>query len=475
MALTWQGTKPLSSASEHVAAIIQSGKATAGDDLWLGKPVPRYTSYPPATLFHEGITTHDYAVAVAAIPANEPISLYIHIPFCRELCLYCGCNTNVTHRNERITHYLAAVRREMTLLAGLSSQPRRINHLHLGGGTPNILSERHLKDLFAALQRAFNFSDCREIAVELDPRHVTPAQVKTLAACGVTRVSLGVQDFKPEVQKAINREQPYKMVEKACHDLRTAGIQHINFDLIYGLPFQTPATMAATAEQVRPLAPDRISLFSYAHVPQIKKHQKALEVYGLPDKYTLLAMESSARDVFCAAGYQAIGMDHFAKPDDSLAKALLEKRLRRNFQGYTDDTAHVLLGLGASSISRTSEGSFQNEREEMPYREIVEKNNLATVRGIHLSREDFLRGALIEELMCNLACDVEDLCRRMNYPVTGLASELEALKPFEKAGLVKREGTRLQLITPYRMAIRVIAQVFDEASKDLNTAASRAA
>ena len=245
--------------------------------------------------------------------------------------------------------------------------------------------------------------------------------------------------------------------------------------MIYGLPLQTPASIAETAEQVRSLSPDRIALFSYAHVPQIKKHQKALEAYGLPDKYTLLAMESSARDVLHEAGYLAIGMDHFAKPDDSLAKAMLEKRLRRNFQGYTDDTAPALLGLGASSISRTSEGFFQNERDEMPYRELVEKGNLATVRGIHLSREDILRGALIEELMCTLSCDVEELCRRHNYPISGLASELEALKSFEKAGLVKREGTRLHLITPYRMAIRVIARVFDDTSKDPNTAASRAA
>ncbi|MDD5585980.1 MAG: oxygen-independent coproporphyrinogen III oxidase [Alphaproteobacteria bacterium] len=450
-------------------------KASAAHDLWLGKPAPRYTSYPPAPVFHEGITAHDYTTAVSAISADEPVSLYLHIPFCRGLCLYCGCHTSVTHRNERVTHYLAAVQREIKLLSGLTSKQRRISHLHLGGGTPNILTDRHLKELFAALNRAFDLGECREIAVELDPRHLTPGQIKTLAACGVTRVSLGVQDFQPEVQTAINREQPYAMVEAACRDLREAGINRINFDLIYGLPLQSVLSLEETAKLVCGLAPDRITLFSYAHVPQIKKHQKALEVYGLPDKFMLLAMESAARDVFSAAGYQAAGMDHFAKPDDALAVAVREKTLRRNFQGYTDDAARALLGIGASSISRLSDGIFQNERDEMPYREIIQKNSLATVRGVHLDREDLLRGALIEELMCYLACDVEEICRRHNYPAVGLASELEALKPYEDSGVIKREGTRLALTTPHRLAIRVIAQIFDRYSSIRPVAASRAA
>jgi oxygen-independent coproporphyrinogen III oxidase len=467
--------QPLKNVAEHAAAMKRAGPGTSGHDLWLGKSAPRYTSYPPAPVFHEGITAHDYAVAFAAIPADEPVSLYLHIPFCRELCLYCGCHTSVTHRNERVTHYLAAVHREVKLMSGLSDKPRRISHLHLGGGTPNILTDRHLKELFAALHRAFDMSHCEEIAVELDPRHVSPSQIKTLAACGVTRVSLGVQDFQPEVQKAINREQPFAIIETVCRDLREAGIRRINFDLIYGLPLQTAASLEDTAKQVCALAPDRVALFSYAHVPQIKKHQKALEVYGLPDHFMLLAMESAARDVFIAAGYQEIGMDHFAKPEDRLAKASKGKKLRRNFQGYTDDAARALLGIGASSISRMHDGFFQNEREELPYRDMIQKGCLATVRGVHLDAEDTLRGALIEELMCYLECDVEAVCRRNNYPVAGLASELESLKPFEESGVLAREGARVRLTTPHRMAIRVIAQVFDRYSNIRPAAASRAA
>lgn len=463
------------SGMDHIASLKRSESRPPAWNLWLGQPAPRYTSFPPATAFHEGVTAHDYAVAIAALTGQEPASLYIHIPFCRELCLYCGCHTSVTHRNERITHYLAALHREMKRLAGLLPVPQQISQIHLGGGTPNILTDRAFKELFAALNSSFDLRTCREIAIELDPRHVSAAQIQTLVDCGVTRVSLGIQDFDGDVQQAIHREQPVALIEQIVGDLKTAGITRINFDLMYGLPRQTPASMEAMAKQVCRLAPDRLALFSYAHLPHIKKHQKALEAYGLPDDVMLLALEGTARDLFESAGYRAIGMDHFAKPHDSLFKALEESRLHRNFQGYTDDPAKTLMGLGTSAISRTPEGYFQNEREEMAYRELVQKGGLATRRGVPLTKEDMLRGDIIETLMCYMTCDLEALCRRHNYPLSGLAAEREALKPFDDAGIIVLDGPVVRLNIPHRMAIRVVAQIFDTTACALPAAASRAA
>ncbi len=437
---------------------------TASTDLWLAKPVPRYTSYPPAPAFHAGVGAREYADSAARIPADEAVSLYLHIPFCHELCLYCGCHTSVTKRPERVTQYGRVLHREIELVAGLWPQARRVSHLHFGGGTPNILSGADMDALFAALRRSFDFSHCREIAMELDPRAVTQEQAQTLAAVGVTRVSLGVQDFQPDVQRIVRREQPYELVAQVCGWLRDAEIRRLNFDLMYGLPLQTPATVAATARMVTVLAPDRIALFSYAHVPQLKKHQQALEDYGLPDKYALLAMDQAARDVLTAAGYVEIGMDHFARPDDPLAVALRNKTLRRNFQGYTDDAAAALFGMGASSIGQTPDGFFQNARDVRDWQTLVDSGLLATVRGIIASDEDRLRAAVIERLMCFLACDIPE----------GFDQELEALRLYEAAGIIAREGRSLRLTTPHRMAIRVIARVFDRYAGQ-GAVASRAA
>jgi oxygen-independent coproporphyrinogen-3 oxidase len=439
--------------------------------LWLSKTAPYYTSYPPVTAFHEGVKAEDFAASINLISPNEPLSLYLHIPFCRELSLCSGYNT-ITRRGERVTRYLASVRHEIEILSSLIYQPHRISHLHFGGGAPNIMSGNDMETLFAALADRFDLSACHEIAMELDPSLVTTRQAQTLAACGVTRVSLDVQDFDANVQNAIQREQSFAVIAKACDDLRATGITSINIDLMCGLPFQTPATMADTAQQAISLNPNRIALFAYAHTPQMKKHQQALEALGLPDKHEQLALDRAARNVLTAAGYEEIGMDHFALPDDALVRAAAEGRLRRNFQGYTDDTASALLGIGASAISRTKSGYFQNEHDLAAYQDILQTDQLATARGILLTGEDRLRADLIETLMCTLSCDIDGISRKHNYSLAALTTELEALKPFEAARLLKREDHYVRLTSPHKMVLRAICQVFDRFSANANIIAS---
>jgi oxygen-independent coproporphyrinogen-3 oxidase len=430
-------------------------------DLWMSKPAPRYTSYPPAPFFHDGVGGADVAAALGRVNADDPVSLYLHIPFCAEMCLFCGCHTYITKREDRIRDYMLALTREMELAAALAPQKLRMSHLHFGGGTPNAMSAGDMENLFAAMQRIFDFSTCREIAMEIDPRTLLRDQVKVMAAAGVTRVSLGVQDFNLEVQKLVNRVQPYERVAEVCDWLRDEGIERINFDLMYGLPAQTPDSVAATARQAVGLAPDRFALFSYAHVPQVKPHQKALNDRGIPGGMERLAMERAARDVLNGAGYDSIGMDHFAKPEDRLAKSLQERRMRRNFQGYTDDDALTMIAFGASAIGQTQDGFVQNQKETRAYQAAIAEGKLPIARGYRLTPEDRVRGDIIEQLMCYFSCDIEAVCLRHRWPVERFAPEMEALRAYEEAGLIARDGHKISLATPWRMAIRSIAYVFD--------------
>jgi len=437
------------------------GQKAGRDDLWLGKAAPRYTSYPPATAFHDGITAETYEAALAAITPEEPVSLYLHVPYCRALCLYCGCHTHPTQNHEQVSSYLGFMNRELENIALSASRPRRVSHIHFGGGSPNMMSEKDMALMMGAMVRRFDLSDCAEVAMELDPRLVTKAQARALGMLGVTRVSLGVQDFDPDVQAAIGRVQPFEMVEEVCAMLREAGIRNINFDLMYGLPIQSPASVAQTAIQALSLRPDRIALFSYAHVPQVKKHQRVLEQYILPGPYAALAMENAARAVFRAAGFTEIGMDHFARPMDSLARAAEKGKLRRNFQGYTEDSANHLLGVGASSIGQTTSGFFQNARAVDDYETRVRAYGFGTARGLRVKSEDKLRAAIIESLLCTMTVNLEKVCHAYHYSLSTIAPALETLKPYEVAGLIRREGYTITLTSPHRMAIRVIAAAFD--------------
>jgi oxygen-independent coproporphyrinogen-3 oxidase len=443
-------------------------------DLWLGKPAPRYTSYPPAPFFHAGVKAVNYQRSLKSLPPDQPISLYIHIPFCRNLCLYCGCNTMITNRSERIDRYLASLKHEITMVAALIGT-RRVSTLHFGGGTPNAMSSPDIRSLFTFLRNTFDFSGIGEIAMELDPRVSSAEQVQTLADCGVTRVSLGVQDFDAEVQSVIHRIQPYELVAELCGWLRSTGINGINFDLMYGLPKQTPKTVTDTARRVCVLKPDRIALFSYAHVPQMKKHQKVLEEHGIPDVYERLELDQLARDILTDHGYQPIGIDHFARADDSMAKTFHDGNLHRGFQGYTENEASALLGFGASSISQTSDGYFQNEHDERIYQSTVAANNLPVRRGFLLSHEDRVRRAIIEQMMCSLSCDIAAICDAMDYPLAKIATAFERLDPFVRAGLVSINGATLRLTTPHRMAVRVICKVFDTYTDHASTLISHTA
>jgi oxygen-independent coproporphyrinogen-3 oxidase len=366
------------------------------------------------------------------------------------------------------------LKREIEMIAALTGK-RRVSHLHFGGGTPNILGEQDIRDLFGWLKTNFNFDSVGEIAVELDPREVTQAQAKTLADCGVTRVSLGVQDFDAAVQTIIHRHQPYELVAQACDWLREAGIPRINLDLIYGLPKQTPQTVADTATRACTLNPDRIALFSYAHVPQMKKHQKVLEEHGLPDIHERLALEQTVRAILTTNGYNPLGIDHFAKDEDPIMQARRENRLNRNFQGYTEDGAQTLIGLGASSISQTADGYFQNEHDERAYQSALAAGRLPVRRGFLLSHEDRVRRAIIEQLMCTLSCDVEALCQEHQFDIEKLADDFKRLKPYEDAGIISRKGYTVRLTTPHRMAVRVICKVFDDYSRHSQALSSRTA
>lgn len=443
--------------------------------LWMEKPAPRYTSYPTAPFFHEGIGETHYAATLGRLEAADPVSLYLHIPFCAEMCLFCGCHTYITKREDRILDYINALIREMEIVAGLAPQKMRMSHLHFGGGTPNAMPAPVMEHLFKAMHRIFDFGACREFAMEIDPRTLDRDQVKVMADYGITRISLGVQDFNLEVQKLVNRVQPYDRVAEVCDWLRNAGMKRINFDLMYGLPAQTIDSVAATAKQAAGLGPDRFALFSYAHVPHMKPHQKALSDRGIAGDQERLLMERAARDVLTDAGYQGIGMDHFAKPDDGLAVAQRNGTMRRNFQGYTNDEALTLVALGASAIGFNKDGFVQNQKETRAYQTAIAEGRLPIVRGYHLTPEDRVRSSIIEQLMCTFQCDIEEVSRRHRWDVSAFAPEMQALRVFEEVGLVARDGYKISLTSPYRQAIRSVAFVFDAHAPRGNAIYSRVA
>ncbi len=436
------------------------------EDLWLGRRAPRYTSYPPAPFFHAGFGAEDVRAMLAATGEDEKISLYIHVPFCERLCLYCGCHMTVTHRAERVERYIKALAAEAALVERAAGKRLKIACLHFGGGTPNIMEPRQIDTLFEALRRHFDFSQNPVLAVEIDPRVLNAEKAAAWARGGMTRASLGIQDFNPKVQALVHREEPFEVVERACALLRKEGVTALNLDLMYGLPLQTPDAITQTAEACMKLHPTRLALFSYAHVPRLKPHQKALEDAGIPGKHELLDMDRAARAVFAAHGFVALGMDHFARPGDALFLAAASGRMRRNFQGYTEDAAETLVGLGASSISKYRDGYAQNEKDIARYEAAIGLGELATARGLHMSDDDRLRATIIERLMCDLSADIAALVDSFDVPLSSFAVEFEELKRLETYGIVALEGGCVRLTAPHRMAIRVVAARFDTYSRE---------
>jgi oxygen-independent coproporphyrinogen III oxidase len=430
----------------------------------LDRSVPRYTSYPTAAQFHPGITGTVFQRWLSELDPAVPVSLYVHIPFCRKLCRYCGCNTNIVAAYEVVESFLDVLEQEIALTSTFPQGRLTYSHLHFGGGTPTIVTPDHFRRLCRSIDFHFLRGSDAELAIEIDPRTLTKDMAAALAASGITRASLGIQDFNPSVQVAINRIQPFEVVAAAVARLRHAGVPALNFDLICGLPLQTVSGLLATVDKAVSLEPSRIALFNYAHVPWMKKHQKLLERYELPDASLREELNHCAGDRLREHGYVAIGLDHFARPDDSLARAAVAGTLRRNFQGYTDDQARTLLAFGPSGISRTPQGYAQTHADVDRWREEVSAGRLPIARGVKLSSADCLRADVIEQLMCRNQVDLRTLARLhgAGAPEKAFAAELAALRPFMDAGAVTVSNYRLTITDAGRIYLRLVASAFDQ-------------
>lgn len=418
--------------------------------------VPRYTSYPTAAEFTAAVGASDQKRWLRGLDGSEAVSVYLHVPYCRELCLYCGCNTKKAGREDVISAYRVALEREIALVANAASAPIRIARLHWGGGTPSILGAEGLASVMQVLRDRFVFEDDYEHAIELDPRYVTPALAEGLKELGVNRVSLGVQDVNPLVQVAIGRWQPMQSVEAAVTWLREAGICNLNFDLIYGLPLQTVASLRKTCGIVAALQPDRIACYGYAHLPRLKANQRRIDESTLPDVEERIDQAGIIAEEFLRHGFLKIGIDHFARPDDALARAAAAGRLHRNFQGYTDDGRATLIGFGASSISRFPDGYVQNVTDVPSYVRAITTGHLAPARGCRLDAGERQRARTIESLMCQFQVDLDATAPDMEF-----AEELSLLQPLVRDGLVRIDGRVVTSTEAGCSVVRVIAAVFD--------------
>ncbi len=426
-----------------------------------GRPVPRYTSYPTAPNFTESVDARVYRGWLEAIGMDEPLSLYLHVPFCDSLCWFCGCHTKIVNRYAPVAAYVEAMGREVDCVAEIIGSRPAVGHLHFGGGSPTILRGNDFAALMERLRQHFNFLPEAEIAIEIDPRGMTREDIVGLAAAGVTRVSIGVQDIDPEVQQAINRIQPLAVTTQVIDWCRDAGITGINIDMMYGLPRQSTQGVAQGVARIAGLHPDRIALFGYAHVPWMKRHQRLIDEAVLPDAAERWRQAEGAAQVLAEAGYIGIGLDHFAASGDPLARAMKDGRLRRNFQGYTVDEARILLGFGASAIGDTGAGYVQNQSSIRDYMKSVSANRLATARGIALSADDRLRRGIIERLMCDFAVDLDRHCHAYGVSTDILGDEFSALRPLIDDGLVERRGQEIRVTERGRPLIRTVASVFD--------------
>ncbi len=361
-------------------------------------PVPRYTSYPTAPHFTPAVGPAQYEQWLVELPQGSALSLYVHVPYCTSLCWYCGCNTKATRQYRPIDTYLKALKREIEFVSSLMPSRHRVAHLHWGGGSPNILAAEDILSLAALLKARFQCEPGMEFAVEIDPRDIDEARVAALHDAGVTRISLGVQDFHPEVQKAIGRLQSFEDTARAVDAFRSRGVRSINIDLMYGLPLQTLDSVDDTIGQVIGLSPDRIAIFGYAHLPERLRHQRLIPNDLLPGPVDRYAQAARMAERLLQAGYVRVGLDHYAKPEDELAKGAVN----RNFQGYTSDNVETLIGLGASSIGQLPQGFVQNVTSPAEYARRVMESGIGTARGRALTEDDRMRGWVIKELMCTL-------------------------------------------------------------------------
>lgn len=433
------------------------------------RPGPRYTSYPTAVEFHEGVTTADYLDRLAAANAlgDAPLSLYMHLPFCQERCLFCGCHTIITKHKDVAAPYLGLLGREIELLAERLPDRRRFAQLHLGGGTPTYYTPAQLRQMLRSLLTHFTPLPGAELAFEADPRVTSKEHIDALGDLGFNRVSFGVQDLNPDVQEAINRIQTREQTARLVDHARGRGYRGINVDLIYGLPLQTPGSFEKTVDAVIELGPDRSAVYSFAFVPWVKGTQKKIEEEQLPPADVKVQLFAIARERFLAAGYEPIGMDHFARPDDDLAIARREGRLRRNFQGYAVIPGDDVVGLGISAIGDVRGSYVQNEKKLSTYEEAIAQGRLPVVRGVRRSDDDEVRRTVIHELMCNFRVDTAAIERQygIDFP-TYFAPDLELLVPHEAEGMVRVSAERIEATPIGELFIRNLAMCFDRYQRE---------
>ncbi|MEX0955158.1 MAG: oxygen-independent coproporphyrinogen III oxidase [Rhizobiaceae bacterium] len=443
-----------------MTAPSQSQTSTPHQVARLGEAVPRYTSYPTAPHFHAGVNGETYWSWLASIGNGEEISLYVHIPFCDRLCWFCACHTKQTQRYEPVAAYLNALHAEIATAGRLVGDRTHVRSVHFGGGSPTMLDPADIIALDRAMRQAFNYLPGAEISVEIDPNDMDDARFDALAAIGLTRASLGVQDFDPTVQRTINREQSFEQTKAVVDGVRSRRVGSVNLDLLYGLPHQTVESVAATVRQALALAPDRIAPFGYAHVPWFKKHQTMIDEGALPGPEERLAQAQCAAAVIADAGYTAVGLDHFARPEDSLAIAARTGRLRRNFQGYTDDGCETLIGLGPSSVSKLPAGYAQNITATGLYERLVSRGRLATARGIALTEEDRARAWVIERLMCDFAFSRSELGAQFGDIGRKIVGEADC-HIHNDEGLLERDGDVFAVANENRALVRAVAARFD--------------
>lgn len=425
--------------------------------------VPRYTSYPTAPHFRPGMTQDGYREALEKIPARSQISLYVHVPFCSQLCWFCGCHTRVTNRYGAVGDYTDWLLQELSLLSPiLSAKHLEVRYLHFGGGSPTMLRPSDFRRIVSALRKVFKFTrGDMGVSIEIDPRAASVDKISAYQRCGINRASLGVQDFNEKVMNAVNRAQDYKTCKRAVDMCRANNIENINIDLMYGLPYQTRDTIKDTAEKALTLDPQRIALFGYAHVPWLKKHMRLIQEDALPSVEERLDLFEEAADIFEGAGYIPVGIDHFCKDGDTLVAALRDDHLSRNFQGYTDDNCSYLLALGASGISRIGDVYVQNYTHLPPYRDRVLSGQFPVDKSCGITEEDKVRARVIEKMMCNLSVNPLAEAAQIGVPDHDFSGVYESVMPLVGDGLarISADGTVHALA---RQSARLICAAFDQ-------------
>lgn len=423
--------------------------------------LPRYTSYPSAPHFSPAISKDDYRGWLKSVPVRQPASIYLHVPFCRSMCWYCGCHTSVTKRDNPIAIYAEGLRTEAHLVAEAIGQRLPISRIHFGGGTPTIMAPETFAGLLGALRYSYFVLPDAEIAVEIDPRTLTEPMTESLGYCGVNRASLGVQSFDPVVQRAISRLQSFEQTASAVERMRQAGVGRLNFDLLYGLPLQTVDSCLDTVAKCIELRPNRFSVFGYAHVPSFKKHQRKIDEESLPDSVERHLQSEMIAAALLEAGYVRIGLDHFALPDDSLAVARRNGTLRRNFQGYTDDSADTLIGLGASAIGRMPGGFVQNAVPMRDYLARIAESRFATAKGYAFTEDDRFRAEIIERIMCDMMVDLPLVSRHHGRDPRSAIVDRSRIDTLIADGAVTMIDDRISVREGAEFLVRSVASAFD--------------